>query len=156
MGAQISFHAIPNAYDDVGDIHIRYGGQLAAVDVSERIAWLIDEIPALAVAMACAKGKSRLTGAKELRVKETDRIAAVATNLRACGISVHELPDGFEIDGGRVQAATCDSFGDHRIAMSFAILGLLVPMTITDSGAMAVSFPTFLNLLSRFSMIEES
>lgn len=156
MGAQITFNKIPNAYDDVGDICVRYGGQLTAIDVSERIAWLIDEIPALAVAMACAKGKSRLTGAKELRVKETDRIAAVATNLRACGISVRELSDGFEIDGGDVQAATCDSFGDHRIAMSFAILGLLVPMTITDSGAMAVSFPTFLNLLSRFGMIEES
>lgn len=156
MGAQISFDKIPNAYDDVGDICVRYGGQLSAVDVGERIAWLIDEIPALAVAMACAKGRSKLTGAKELRVKETDRIAAVATNLRACGISVRELPDGFEIDGGDVRAATCDSFGDHRIAMSFAILGLLVPMTITDSGAMAVSFPTFLHLLSRFGTVEES
>ena len=156
MGAQISFDAIPNAYDDVGDICVRYGGRLSAIDVSERIAWLIDEIPALAVAMACAKGTSRLTGAKELRVKETDRIAAVATNLRACGISVQELPDGFLIEGGDVRAATCDSFGDHRIAMSFAILGLLVPMTITDSGAMAVSFPTFLHLLSRFGMVEES
>ena len=156
MGAQISFDAIPNAYDDVGDICVRYGGRLSAIDVSERIAWLIDEIPALAVAMACAKGTSRLTGAKELRVKETDRIAAVATNLRACGISVQELPDGFLIEGGDVRAATCDSFGDHRIAMSFAILGLLVPMTITDSGAMAVSFPTFLHLLSRFGVVEES
>lgn len=156
MGAEICYTKIPNPYDDVGDISVRYGGQLSAVSVSENIAWLIDEIPALAVAMACAKGVSKLTGAKELRVKETDRIAAVATNLRACGIDVRELDDGFEIIGGNAQSATCDSFGDHRIAMSFALLGLLVPMTITNSAAIAVSFPTFLSILGRFSAVEES
>lgn len=156
MGAKISYIRHTNPYEEVGDIHVCYGGTLQAVHVSENIAWLIDEIPALSIAFACAKGKSKLTGAKELRVKETDRIKAITLNLESCGIDVDEYDDGFEIVGGNIRSdSTFQSFGDHRIAMSFALLGLLVPVRVDGSEAMAVSFPSFLEILKRFVELEE-
>jgi 3-phosphoshikimate 1-carboxyvinyltransferase len=111
---------------------------------------MIDEIPILAVGASQARGRTVITGARELRVKETDRIQALVKNFRALGVEVEELEDGLEIQGsdtpleGRVQ-----SFGDHRIAMAFGILGSLPgnKIQIEEPGVVGVSFPGFWELL---------
>jgi 3-phosphoshikimate 1-carboxyvinyltransferase len=107
---------------------------------------LIDEIPAIAIAAALAEGKTTIRGAAELRVKETDRIAAIATNLRAMGVPVEEFDDGMEITGGaKLRGAKMDSFGDHRIAMAFAIAGLFAEgeTVIENVECVATSYPGF-------------
>lgn len=107
---------------------------------------IIDEIPAIAIAAALANGTTTIRGAGELRVKETDRIAAIATNLRAMGVEVKEFDDGMEITGGgRLRGAELSSFGDHRIAMSFAVAGLFAEgeTIIEDVECVATSYPTF-------------
>jgi 3-phosphoshikimate 1-carboxyvinyltransferase len=107
---------------------------------------LIDEIPVLAILAARAEGETTITGAAELRVKESDRIAALAGNLRAIGVDAEELPDGLVIHGsdaplaGRVQC-----FNDHRIAMAFGVLAALPghEIEIDDPGIASVSYPAF-------------
>ncbi|MGG7048365.1 MULTISPECIES: 3-phosphoshikimate 1-carboxyvinyltransferase [unclassified Campylobacter] len=146
MGADISYKTTSEKYEIIGEIEIKYA-PLKAVEVSENIAWMIDEAPALAIAFACASGTSRLTNAKELRVKECDRIAVTVAALRACGIDAKELDDGFEITGGTANSAIIDSHGDHRIAMSFAVLGLTCGMVIEKSEFIATSFPNFSKIL---------
>ncbi len=104
--------------------------------------------------MALAQGKSRVQNAKELRVKESDRISVVVNNLRLLGVEVEEFEDGYEITGGTLQGGvTIDSHGDHRIAMSFALAGLVVPLTINDSACIDVSFPNFLEILSSIAKV---
>ncbi|SFV54543.1 5-Enolpyruvylshikimate-3-phosphate synthase [hydrothermal vent metagenome] len=155
MGADISYELKEDRYEPIGDIHVRYA-PLHAIEVSERISWLIDELPALAIAMACASGTSVVKNAKELRVKESDRIATVVAGLRACGIEVKESEDGYSIKGGELSAATVDSHGDHRIAMSFLIAGLKCGMVIEDIECINTSFPNFFELLGKIASIEES
>ena len=152
MGAKIEYILKTDKYEPIGDI-IVIGDKLKAVEVSKNIAWLIDEIPALAMAMAVANGKSIIKNAKELRVKESDRIKAVVTNLQKCGIEVEEFEDGFSIIGGEVKKAKIDSYGDHRIAMSFAILGLLSGMEIEDTECIQTSFPNFTYLLNKITKV---
>lgn len=142
MGAKISYEFTENTYENIGSIAIE-GVELNAIKVSENISWLIDEAPALAIAFACANGVSELRNAKELRVKECDRIKAVVNALKASGIEASELEDGFIIKGGTPRRAVIDSAGDHRIAMSFAILGLKCGMGIEKSEFIATSFPKF-------------
>ncbi len=150
MGARIKFTPTSNDFEAVGEICVQ-SSNLRAVSVGENIAWLIDEAPALAIAFACARGVSRLTNARELRVKESDRIAAVVGNLQKCGIAARELEDGFEIEGGDLkksaQTPKIESFGDHRIAMSFAILGLKCGVEIDECECINTSFPNFLSIL---------
>ncbi len=150
MGADVEYILKENKYEPIGDIIVK-GNSLKAVEVTQNIPWLIDEIPALAMAMAVAKGKSVVKNAKELRVKESDRIKAVVENLKNCGIEAREFEDGFEIVGGEVKEAKIDSFGDHRIAMSFAILGLLAPMEIEKAESIYTSFPNFFKLFSKIA-----
>ena len=150
MGADVEIVEKENKYEPIGDIIVR-GNKLKAVEVSENIPWLIDELPALSIAMAVAEGKSIVKNAKELRVKESDRIKAVVENLRACGIEANEFEDGYEIVGGEVKEASINSFGDHRIAMSFAILGLISPMKISEAESINTSFPNFFNLFSKIA-----
>ena len=150
MGAEVEYILKENKYEPIGDIIVK-GNTLNAVEVSENIPWLIDELPALAIAMAVADGKSIVKNAKELRVKESDRIKAVVENLKRCGIEAKELEDGFEIIGGEVKEAKIDSFGDHRIAMSFAILGLLAPMEIEKAESIYTSFPNFFKLFGKIA-----
>ncbi|MGA7438166.1 MAG: 3-phosphoshikimate 1-carboxyvinyltransferase [Luteibacter sp.] len=109
---------------------------------------MIDEFPALFVAAACAEGMTTIRGAAELRVKESDRIATMAHGLKACGVLIDELPDGAMIRGGAIGGGSVDSHGDHRIAMSFAIAGLVAtaPITIGDCANVATSFPGFIEL----------
>lgn len=148
MGAKISYKITDESFESVGDICVE-GSDLKAVEIDKNISWLIDEAPALGIAFACAKGTSVLRNAKELRVKESDRIAVMVDGLKKCGISAKELEDGFEITGGDPKFAVIDSFGDHRIAMSFAILGLKCGMNIQKSEFIATSFPKFTHFLKQ-------
>lgn len=146
MGAKLEIKITQNDYESIGEIHAQ-SSSLNAICVSENIAWLIDEAPALAIAFAVAKGKSVLKNAKELRVKESDRISAMVENLKLCDIDARELEDGFEIEGRKAKFAKVKSYGDHRIAMSFAVLGLLCGMEIDESDCIKTSFPNFIELL---------
>jgi 3-phosphoshikimate 1-carboxyvinyltransferase len=113
---------------------------------------VIDEIPVLAVLGTCTEKGIRIRDAAELRVKESDRIHAVATNLRALGGQVEEFPDGLFVPGRqKLKGGEVDSFGDHRIAMAFAIAGLIAeePVSIKNPACAAISFPSFYELLDR-------
>jgi len=154
MGATISYIEKENIYEPIGDVEISYNGKLSAITVENNIAWLIDELPALSIAMALAEGKSLVKNAKELRVKESDRIATVLEGLNACSIETIEHEDGYEIIGGTLQSSTINSYGDHRIAMSFAIAGLNCGMNIDDVACIDTSFPNFFTILSQLTTIE--
>ncbi len=120
MGATVNFIEKQNVYEPIGDIEISHN-ELNGVVVEDNISWLIDELPALSIAMSLANGKSLVKNAKELRVKESDRIDSVVSNLKKCGVSYTEYEDGYEILGGTLKKATINSHGDHRIAMSFSV-----------------------------------
>lgn len=134
--------------EPVADIHIR-SSRLTGICIPEKLVPLaIDEFPAIFVAAACATGRTVLTGAHELRVKESDRIAVMATGLQALGVAAEATEDGMIIDGGLIQGGSVDSHGDHRIAMSFAMAGLVAkgPIHIRDCRNVATSFPGFPDL----------
>ena len=149
MGAKITFIEKENIYEPIGDIEISYSGKLSAITVEKNIAWLIDELPALSIAMSVANGTSLVKNAKELRVKESDRISTVLQGLNSCGIETIEHEDGYEVVGGELSSATINSYGDHRIAMSFAIAGVRCGMTIEDIECIDTSFPNFFEILSQ-------
>ena len=153
MSAKISFIEKENIYEPIGDIEIAYNGQLQAVTVESNIAWLIDELPALSIAMSLAQGRSVVKNAKELRVKESDRIATVLEGLNSCGIETIEHQDGYEIIGGTLHEATVNSYGDHRIAMSFTIAGLNCGMQIKDIACIDTSFPNFFDILTEITNV---
>ena len=153
MGANLSYELKEDKYEPIGNIHVKYA-PLQAINVSENISWLIDELPALSIAMATAQGVSRVRNAEELRVKESDRIATVVVGLRSCGIEVEEYDDGYEITGGMLKEAHIESDGDHRIAMSFLIAGLKCGMEVSDLECINTSFPNFFELLQRITTIE--
>jgi 3-phosphoshikimate 1-carboxyvinyltransferase len=153
MGAKITFELREDKYEPLGDIVVQ-NAELNGVEVKDRISWLIDEVPALAIAFACANGKSYVRNAKELRVKESDRITAVVKNLQEFGIIVEEFEDGFCVTGGTPQSGTATSFGDHRIAMSFSILGLVCGSVVKDCAGVATSFPNFFEILSKITTIQ--
>jgi len=155
MGAKIEYKVTEDRYEPIGDIHIAYNGTLRATDVSENIAWLIDELPALAIAMAVAEGRSIVRNAAELRVKESDRIASVLHGLEKSGIVTEEFDDGYAITGGQLKPATVESFGDHRIAMSFSIAGLVCGMAVEDTACVDTSFPNFYALLRQITKVDE-
>jgi len=159
MGAQITETVESNGVEPYGTLSINEGGALKATTVGgKEIPNVIDELPILAVAFALAEGTSVIKDATELRVKETDRIAALAVNLRAFGVEVEETPDGLIVHGGKpIKAATVESFGDHRIAMAFIILGLFAEGTTVVKGTecIATSYPLFekhLNMVIRGEM----
>ena len=122
------------------------GRRLRGVEVAgQRVPRLIDEVPALVVAAAVAEGHTVVRDAGELRVKESDRIRSVVRALRAVGVEAEELPDGLVVRGGRLPGGAVESEGDHRIAMAFAVAGLLSEGGVAVEGAecAAVSFPEF-------------
>ncbi len=153
MGADITYDLKDDRYEPIGDITIRYA-PLKAIVVEDNISWLIDELPALSIAMATAEGVSVIKNAEELRVKESDRISTVVDNLKLCGIEVDEFEDGYSVTGGTLKSAKVDSFGDHRIAMSFIIAGLRCGMEVEDIECINTSFPNFFELLSGITEIE--
>lgn len=143
--------------EPVADLRVR-GSQLKGIRIPEdQVPLAIDEFPALFIAAACAEGETILTGAHELRVKESDRIAAMASGLKRLGIDAQETPDGIIIQGGRLQGGEIDSHGDHRIAMSFAVAALRAsgPITIRDCRNVATSFPDFVELAQRAGLAIE-
>ncbi|WP_434581414.1 3-phosphoshikimate 1-carboxyvinyltransferase [Sulfurimonas sp. NW15] len=153
MGADISYELTDDRYEPVGNIHVKYA-PLHSIVIEENISWLIDELPALSIAMASANGESIVKNAKELRVKESDRISTVVEGLRACGIEVDEYEDGYKITGGALKKAKVESDGDHRIAMSFIIAGVKCGMEVSDLECINTSFPNFFELLSKISETE--
>ena len=131
--------------EPVCDLVVR-SAPLRGIDVPiEHVSDMIDEFPILFIAAAIASGTTHITGAAELRVKESDRIAVMAAGLRKLGINVDETPDGAVIEGGRFAHGTVDSAGDHRCAMSFSVAGLISDgaVTIEDCANVATSFPNF-------------
>jgi 3-phosphoshikimate 1-carboxyvinyltransferase len=140
--------------EDCGDITV-YGGELRGIEISgDIVANIIDELPIIAVTAALAEGITVIRDAGELRVKETDRISAVAENLRAMGADIQETDDGMTIRGGQPLRGTCiESHGDHRIAMAFAIAGLFASgdTLIENADCIAVSYPGFENDLKLLS-----
>jgi len=153
MGANISYDITDNKYEPIGDISVKHA-PLKAITVEDNISWLIDELPVLSVAFACADGVSVVKNAEELRVKESDRISTVVNGLEACGIEVSEYEDGYTVKGGAMNSATIDSHGDHRIAMSFMIAGLQCGMIVNDVDCVNTSFPNFFDLLQKITKIE--
>ncbi len=152
MGADLTLENEREAGGEpVADILVRHA-PLHGIDIPpELVPLAIDEFPALFIAAACARGETRLTGAAELRVKESDRIQVMADGLRACGIDAEPTADGIVIAGGRLRGGTVHSHGDHRIAMAFAMAGLVSegPVTIHDCRNVDTSFPGFVALARR-------
>ncbi len=137
--------------EPVADIRIR-SAQLKGICIPEdQVPLAIDEFPALFIAAACAEGQTVLTGAEELRVKESDRIQVMADGLTTLGIKAEPTPDGIVIQGGQIGSGKVISHGDHRIAMSFAMAALRAsgPVEIGDCANVATSFPDFTGLARR-------
>jgi len=147
MGAGIVEKVEHPTPEPMGTIVVQGGGRLKATTVSgSEIPNLIDEIPILAVAAALAEGVTEIKDATELRHKESDRLAVITRNLRLFGVPVEERPDGLAIEGGRtLVGAEVESDGDHRIAMSAAILGLLAKgkTLVKDTACIETSYPGF-------------
>lgn len=159
MGAQVSSSETRKDGEPRGNVIVKGGDLNATIIGGSEIPNVIDELPILAVAAALARGKTLIRDAAELRVKETDRIAAVADNLRRMGVIVTEHDDGMEIEGGAaLQGATIESFGDHRIAMAFAVAGLYAEgvTTIENTECISTSYPGFENQLNRFFLTSDS
>lgn len=153
MGARIDIEELgDNTGEPLANLRVRYGPLQAIALNSLQIPQLIDEIPILAVLATQADGQTYISGAQELRVKESDRLAALTKNLQAMGARVEELPDGLIITGPtRLRGAAIDSFGDHRIAMAFAIAALCADSatTILHADCAAISFPGFFELIEK-------
>jgi 3-phosphoshikimate 1-carboxyvinyltransferase len=154
MGARIEiFGQREQGGEPVADLRI-HASPLHGVQIRpEKIPRTIDELPVLCIAAAFAQGDTVITGAEELRVKESDRIGAMASGLRAMGVSVREAPDGLTIRGSAGKpliGAPCSSFGDHRVAMSFAMAGLHAEglTDIDQADCIGTSFPGFQSKLS--------
>lgn len=154
MGATLRFEDVRNeGGEEVGRVVVAPGHVRSAEVTAAEVPSLIDELPILACVAACGDGEFRVTGAHELRVKESDRIAAIVQNLRAVGAEAEELPDGFVVRGGgrRPFRGRVTTHGDHRIAMAFGVLGARPgsEVVIDDPACAAVSFPTFWEELAR-------
>ena len=156
MGAAIELrNQRTEAGERVADIYVE-GGSLKGIDVGVGlVARTIDEYPILAVAAALADGVTKFNGVKELRYKESDRIAAMTEGLRALGVVVEECEDGMTIYGGNsLRGGAVKSYGDHRIAMALAIAGLVSEqgVEIDDAGCVDISFPSFFDLLAEICL----
>ncbi|MFW5970271.1 MAG: 3-phosphoshikimate 1-carboxyvinyltransferase [Halofilum sp. (in: g-proteobacteria)] len=149
MGADIEVLAEREAGGEpVADLRVR-SAPLHGIEIpAALVPRAIDEFPVLFVAAACARGRTRLTGAGELRVKESDRIQVMADGLAALGVDARPTDDGIVIEGGVINGGRVDSHGDHRIAMSFAIAGLCAtgPIRVDDCRNVNTSFPGFAEL----------
>jgi len=146
MGADIEVcNPRESGGEPVADLHVRYAPLHGADIPPALVPDMIDEFPALLVAATCAAGHTRVSGAAELRVKESDRLAAMCAGLRALGVQLDETADGAIVEGGLLSGGAVDSHGDHRIAMSFAVAAqcALGEVRIDDVANVATSFPGF-------------
>lgn len=159
FGAKIEIENLRTLNNErVADIHVSYSEELVSgseplVFKGELIANIIDEIPVLAILGTQMKGGMEVSDANELRVKESDRISAVVENLRRMNAAVEEFEDGFRIGRSHLTGASVDSFGDHRIAMAFAIAALAAKgeTEIIDAECVNVSFPDFFDVIARLT-----
>jgi 3-phosphoshikimate 1-carboxyvinyltransferase len=148
MGAQVEMTVSDaSGPEPRGDLRVRGGRPLRAVTIhGDEVAGLIDELPLIGIAMAAAEGGSELRDASELRLKESDRIAAMVAGLGAIGASVEELPDGWRVRRGQPRDARIATRGDHRIAIAFAVAalaGIASAVELDDPDCVAVSYPGF-------------
>lgn len=137
--------------ESVGDLRVRYAGRLQGIEIpGELVPSLIDELPVILALAAVSQGTTVLRGAAELRVKESDRLAVMARGLSSMGVSLEEYEDGMDIEGGDVSGGRVDGAGDHRCAMSFAVLGQVAAGEVTISGSENIdtSYPSFVRDLS--------
>lgn len=159
MGADVDTVIKDISPETAGDIKVKYSDNIKGITLPpEIVPDMIDEFPIFAVIASFAEGKTAVTGAKELRVKESDRIKAIVYNLNAIGIDIKELEDGFEINGnpdlkcaGKGLLKKLNSFGDHRIAMSMVIAGLILKnakLEIKDINCINTSFPEFFDTVN--------
>jgi len=149
MGASISIlNQRLSGGEVLADLRVRSTPLKGVKIAKELVSLAIDEFPILAIAAALADGETEISGAEELRVKESDRLSAITTGLKAIGIQVEERPDGLLITGGPIRGGRVNSFGDHRIAMAFAIaaLGAENLIEIEDCANVTTSFPGFVGL----------
>ncbi|MCK5720365.1 MAG: 3-phosphoshikimate 1-carboxyvinyltransferase [Thiomargarita sp.] len=149
MGASITLHNQRNiGGEPVADIHVRSSTLKGIKIPKEQVPLAIDEFPIIMVAAACAKGETVLTGAEELRFKESDRIKSMADGLKAIGVKAVATTDGMTIQGGKIQGGVVNSHGDHRVAMAFTMAALRSKnaITIEDCSNVTSSFPNFVNL----------
>ncbi|WP_022797352.1 3-phosphoshikimate 1-carboxyvinyltransferase [Thermus islandicus] len=150
MGAEVEWRVLEGeAGEPVGYVRARHSPlQGVAVDPG-LIPLMVDEVPALAAAAAWAEGETFIPGLSELRVKESDRLSAIARNLRALGVEAEEGPDWLRVRGGGVRPGTVEPFHDHRIAMAFAVAGLPVGVRILEPEWAEISYPGFFQDLKR-------
>lgn len=144
--------------EPVADIRVRYAPLKGIAIPEELVPLAIDEFPVLFVAAACAEGTTVLTGAEELRVKESDRIQVMADGLQTLGVNAQPTPDGMVVEGGSIGGGTVETHDDHRIAMSFTVAGLRASddIIINNCGHVATSFPGFVQLAQQLGIsIEE-
>jgi 3-phosphoshikimate 1-carboxyvinyltransferase len=152
MGADVSVQD-PRRFggEAVGDVRVRYTGRLTGVDIpAALVPSMIDELPVILALAATASGTTRLRGAAELRVKESDRLAVMARGLESLGVRLKEHPDGMDVEGGPIDRGQVDGAGDHRCAMSFCVLGQIASGAVTVSGCENIdtSYPGFVADLS--------
>jgi 3-phosphoshikimate 1-carboxyvinyltransferase len=149
MGANIElFNRAQVGDEPVADIRVRYAPLKGIAIPEDQVPLAIDEFPVLFIAAACAEGTTVLTGAEELRVKESDRIQSMADGLVTLGVDAVATDDGIRIQGGEIGSGEVESFDDHRIAMAFSVAGLRAsgPITIKEANNVATSFPNFISL----------
>jgi 3-phosphoshikimate 1-carboxyvinyltransferase len=152
MGADITVESTRAVGGEpVADLRVRASRLTGAVIPPALVPLAIDEFPAVFVAAACAEGETLVSGAEELRVKESDRIQVMADGLAALGIDARPTPDGMRIRGGSLAGGEVDSRGDHRVAMAFTMAALRAsgPVVIRDCANVATSFPGFPDLARR-------
>lgn len=155
MGAQISVTPLAESgTEPLADISVRASTLRGTVIPPELVPLAIDELPILFIAAACATGETVVTGAAELRVKESDRLAVMAKGLSTLGISCEMLADGIRIQGGHLRGGRVDCHGDHRVAMAFAMASVRAngPIEIDDVANVATSFPGFPNAARRIGL----
>ncbi|WP_297888543.1 3-phosphoshikimate 1-carboxyvinyltransferase [Sulfurihydrogenibium sp.] len=155
MGAEISYiNKRDEAGEIVADVVVKYNDLQGVKVEKEEVPSMIDELPLLAIVATQAEGETIITGAHELRVKESDRIKAVVENFKRLGLEIQELEDGMIVKGKqKVKGGTVDSYKDHRIAMGFAVLGLVSEegITIKDADCVYISYPDFFKHLEKVS-----
>ena len=150
MGGDVSLDNVRGRHGEtIGDVRIRHAPLFGADFTADEVPSMIDEIPALAVAAAFARGETQIEGLGELRHKESDRLAGIAAGLVACGIETEVKEDALRIAGGKPHGGEVGTNGDHRLAMAFATLGLASAEGVTVDGAemIATSFPTFVGTM---------
>lgn len=156
MGARIALeNSRSSAGEPVADLRVHYSPLVGLEVEPERVPAMIDEFPAFFVAAACAKGRTVISGAQELRVKESDRIDVMTKALIQMGIQIDEKPDGAEIEGGTLRGGvTVDARGDHRCAMALAVAGSLCddPLQITGCHNVGTSYPGFVDQMTTLGM----